>query len=718
MSSFKPKGGDKQDVGGVYGQHGNNKQNPPVEFDINFPGGGTPFNNCCSDVSLPSGSSLAQSTITPTATGFDHFDGVATIVSINFPNTIVGSTDYVTPTITDNGNGTVSVKFVDNTTRNINVSSLVASHANASLTYSSVTNTLTFVDNAGVLNNYILNGCTHVINAGTTANLIDNTRGADTVNCGDTVHFWSTTGSMRFDVSAGPVITGDVVLAPAQAEGDNLLQIVAGTGLYAPTPLADGVTITGTGVAGDPFVATVSAFECSDLNTCSIDALSDVDTTTVAPTSGQFLMWDGSQWEPSSLAAFDCSDLNTCSVDALSDVDTTSVAPTSGQALVWDGAQWEPGDVLFQCSDLNSCSVDTLSDVDTTSTPPTSGQQLTWDGANWIPASASVFSCSSLNTCSVDSLSDVDITSVAPTSGQILGWDGSEFAPIDRFNCTDLNGCSVDALSDVDTTSAAPSGGQALVWSGTEWVPGYVQNDVVFTDNSVSTYDADLDLGSSNRPTSPLEGDEVIEFFANGLLREIYDGTQWISTFSASCCPGPTQNLNNASLTPANAELPTNLEIQNFYNALSTGDQGPGTQITYVSPRGSYFTWIVDTTGTVVSHERRFVGGAAPDVSVNATAAGSQGVFDGLLPTVYPEGYDSVHIYIEMGASDYTLDNFAATYLEPDGVPNPHVYIHNVGTTGGNMLYTMPITGNIIPFGEDDVLTLTLNNAGNWTLTG
>jgi|GEM_PF-7134065 len=718
MSSFKPKGGNKQDVGGVYGQHGNNKQNPPVEFDINFPGGGTPFSNCCSDVTLPSGSLLAQSTITPTATGFTHFDGVASVTNILFPNTIAGSTDYVVPTITDNANGTVSVKFVDNTSRNINISSLVASHANASLTYVAGTNTLNFVDNAGTPFNYVLNGCTFDINSGTTANIIDNTRGQETIDCGETIHFWSSAGSVRFDISGGTVVSSNVVLAPSQAEGANAISNVSGAGLYAPTPIADGVTITGTGVVGDPFAATVSAFECADLNTCSIDALSDVDTTTVAPTSGQFLAWDGSQWEPSSLAGFDCADLNTCSVDSLSDVDTTSVAPTSGQALVWDGAQWEPGDVLFQCSDLNTCSVDAMSDVDTTSTPPTSGQQLTWDGANWIPASASVFSCSSLNTCSVNSLSDVDITTVAPTSGQILGWDGSEFAPIDRFACTDLNACSVDALLDVDTTTAAPSGGQALVWSGTEWAPGYVASTVVFTDNSVSTYDTSLDPGSSNRPASPIEGDEVIEFFSNGLLMEIYDGSQWVSTFNSSCCPGPTQNLNNGSLSPANAELPTNLEIQNFYNALSADDQGTGTQITYVSPRGSYFTWIVDSAGSAIAHERRFVGGAAPDVNVNAVAAGSQVVFDGLLPSAFPEGYDSIHIYIEMGASDYTLDNFASTYAAPDGVSNPHVYLHNVGTTGGNMLFTMPITGNVIPFGEDDVLTLTLNNAGNWTLTG
>ena len=36
----------------------------------------------------------------------------------------------------------------------------------------------------------------------------------------------------------------------------------------------------------------------SDLNSISIDALSDVDTTTTAPTTNDVLTWDGSKWEP------------------------------------------------------------------------------------------------------------------------------------------------------------------------------------------------------------------------------------------------------------------------------------------------------------------------------------------------------------------------------------------------------------------------------------
>lgn len=47
------------------------------------------------------------------------------------------------------------------------------------------------------------------------------------------------------------------------------------------------------------------------------------------------------------------SDLNSISIDALSDVDTSSIAPTDGQALVWDNANsvWEPATVTITETD-------------------------------------------------------------------------------------------------------------------------------------------------------------------------------------------------------------------------------------------------------------------------------------------------------------------------------------------------------------------------------
>ncbi len=79
----------------------------------------------------------------------------------------------------------------------------------------------------------------------------------------------------------------------------------------------------------------------------SIDDLTDVDTTTSAPTSGQTIVWDGAKFVPGD--SFSQSDFNTAfaakNVGDLNDVDTTGV--TNGQTLVYDTAQTKfiPGTV-------------------------------------------------------------------------------------------------------------------------------------------------------------------------------------------------------------------------------------------------------------------------------------------------------------------------------------------------------------------------------------
>jgi len=64
----------------------------------------------------------------------------------------------------------------------------------------------------------------------------------------------------------------------------------------------------------------------------SIDVLADVDTTTVLPTNGQVLVWDGNQWEPGTVAA------GAAALDDLTDVSAAS--PTPGDVIEWNGSFW------------------------------------------------------------------------------------------------------------------------------------------------------------------------------------------------------------------------------------------------------------------------------------------------------------------------------------------------------------------------------------------
>ena len=107
----------------------------------------------------------------------------------------------------------------------------------------------------------------------------------------------------------------------------------------------------------------------------AIDDLTDVDTSTSAPSTNDHLEWDGSNWVPSSDVPSHAHGVND-----LSDADTATAAPSTGDHLKWDGTNWVPG------SSPITHGIDDHSDVDTTTAAPTSSQVLAWDGSNWVPA--------------------------------------------------------------------------------------------------------------------------------------------------------------------------------------------------------------------------------------------------------------------------------------------------------------------------------------------
>ena len=106
----------------------------------------------------------------------------------------------------------------------------------------------------------------------------------------------------------------------------------------------------------------------------SIDALTDVDITTSAPTNGQALIWNSSGGKFVPGASFSQADFNTAfaakNVGGLNDVYTTGV--TNGQALIWNSSnnRFEPG-ASFSQSDFNTAfaakNVGGLNDVNTSS---------------------------------------------------------------------------------------------------------------------------------------------------------------------------------------------------------------------------------------------------------------------------------------------------------------------------------------------------------------
>jgi hypothetical protein len=228
------------------------------------------------------------------------------------------------------------------------------------------------------------------------------------------------------DLTGTPTVPTNVAdLADVSAVSPSTGQVLKWDGAaWAP---ASDLTSSGTGIALTDLSVNVAAAGSANL--------------TYNNTSGVFT------YTPPDLSSY-LTSISALSVDALSDVDTTSNAPTNGQALTWNGTNWVPGAVA---ADISSTSIDALADVDTTSSAPTNGQALVWDGSNFVPGSVA----GDISTSSINALADVDTVTAAPTNGQALVWDGSNFVPGDV--------ASVDGVINFDVTA---SGTDHYVFNG------------------------------------------------------------------------------------------------------------------------------------------------------------------------------------------------------------------------------------------------------------
>ena len=225
----------------------------------------------------------------------------------------------------------------------------------------------------------------------------------------------------------------------------------------------------------------------ADISSSSIDQLSDVDTTTSAPTNGQALVWNStdSEWQPGTVGGTDAATLDGLdstqflrsdaadvktsghltfndSVKAKFGTDgeleihhngTASYIEHSGTGDLFIRNYVDDADILIQ-TDLGDGGLTTYIRAD----GDTGEVQLSHYGTPKFATKAG----------------GIDVTGNITVSGTVDGRDiAADGAVLDTaLQPTD----SINALSDVDTTTSAPSDGQALVWNSTdsEWQPGTV----------------------------------------------------------------------------------------------------------------------------------------------------------------------------------------------------------------------------------------------------
>jgi hypothetical protein len=247
--------------------------------------------------------------------------------------------------------------------------------------------------------------------------------------------------------------------------------------------------------------------------------LGDVDLTTTPPSSGQVLSYDGTNWVPHTTASAPVDSVfgrtgavvateGDYDLDQLGDVDLTSSAPTSGQFLKYDGANWVPGSVvssvdLGYTAAASSGTVTNTAGTDATIPAFTSTNAGLVGGsgggtANYLRAdgtwAAPPGDATDLGYTA--SATDGTVTSSTGTDATVplvTGTNAGLMAPGDK---TKLDGIqtgaevnavdsvfgrtgavvategdySLDQLGDVDLTTTPPTTGQILTYDGAGWV--------------------------------------------------------------------------------------------------------------------------------------------------------------------------------------------------------------------------------------------------------
>ncbi|MEO8367819.1 MAG: hypothetical protein ABI806_01285 [Candidatus Solibacter sp.] len=197
--------------------------------------------------------------------------------------------------------------------------------------------------------------------------------------------------------------------------------------------------------------------------------------------------------------------LNAATVTRLQSRAISAAAPGSGQYLMWDGLQWAPTTFGGVTSTFGRSGAITSQYGDYTF-----GQIAGTVAAGQLPAAGGDLS-GSMAAPSVAGLQNRPVSAMSPSMGQILGWDGAKWAPqtagsgvTSTFGRTgavtaqtgdyafgqisgaasvgqlpaaggDLNGtltsARVTGLQNRPVATSVPSTGQVLAWDGAQWAP-------------------------------------------------------------------------------------------------------------------------------------------------------------------------------------------------------------------------------------------------------
>ncbi len=274
----------------------------------------------------------------------------------------------------------------------------------------------------------------------------------------------------------------------------------------------------------------------SAMDALTTSSLTDVSST--APSTGQVLKWDGSEWAPAADSAGSSLGADSITANMIAENVVTTREIAANTVAVGDLA--------------TDISIDFLADVDTTTVAPTDGQALVWDNANSIWEPGTISSGSSYTNSDVDTHLNIS----GATSGQILSWNGTDYAWV--ADQTGGGGTPGGADTQVQYNNSGAFGAEAdftyNASTNTLTVPNLVVTNITANGAGTQTISAgaNIELDATNRVlvtdtpfrlasfttttrnaiASPVNGDMIYNTTTNQL--ESYENGAWVATAGTS----------------------------------------------------------------------------------------------------------------------------------------------------------------------------------------
>jgi len=262
-------------------------------------------------------------------------------------------------------------------------------------------------------------------------------------------------------------------------------------------------------------------------------ALQDIPVCTNDPSSGQVLVYNGSEWCPSTLAAGGgggggsggVSGTGTVgrlpSWDSVQTIGNWEPTIPDGNILRWDSTTFLPEDSGLKPTD-SGWNANKIQGVSACPDVPLNGQMFVYNSSigAWCPSTVIIGGGTIDGTGTTGRIvkwSDSDtIGNWEPTitNGRILSWDSTNYVPVDSgYSRTDA-GWNADKIQGVSACPTTPSGGQVLVYNSSinAWCPSTLIDNVGVTGtgvtnnivkwngvNSISDAGFDISLPASDR---------------------------------------------------------------------------------------------------------------------------------------------------------------------------------------------------------------------------